>query len=222
MTSLILSRLLHNVHTWVVSPKPLKTLNIVYMRVLRRIANQQRFNDQCEHSDVEVRQSLAQPSIDCLLQRKRLDYMARLVYVRPRALWAILQSKPANKQIPWTKQAINDLQCLYDNVADARNALPMPGQDPSAWFDFMLNRADNWHALVGQLFYVQSCLDRQAPTIPTIQLTFVCEICTSPRPAFCTAKALAQHKHIKHKMRNNIRCYIDDRGICPCCKNIGS
>ena len=84
----------------------------------------------------------------------------------------------------------------------------------------MLNQADKWHALIGNIFYVQSCLDRQAPTIPTIQLTFVCEICTSPRPAFCTAKALAQHKRIKHKMRNNIRCYIDDSGVCPCCKNI--
>ena len=111
------------------------------------------------------------------------------------------------------------MQCLYDNVADARNALPVPVHDPLAWLEFMKNEADGWHALVDKLFYVQSCLDRQAQPVETVQLTFVCDICANPKPAFCTAKALAQHKRIKHKMRSNIRCYIDDSGVCPCCKN---
>ena len=102
LSSLILSRLLQNVHTWVVSPQSLQILNAVYMRVLRRIADKLRYDSSCECSDAEVRRILSQPSIDCLVQRKRLIYMARLAYVQPKALWAILQASPRKQQMPWT------------------------------------------------------------------------------------------------------------------------
>ena len=72
MVSLVLSRLLHNVHTMVVNPKPMSTLNIVYMRVLRCIANRQRFDSTRETSDAEVRQMWGQPSLDCLMQKSAL------------------------------------------------------------------------------------------------------------------------------------------------------
>ena len=53
-----------------------------------------------------------------------------------------------------------------------------------------------------------------------MQLVFECDLCPCPRPAFSTSKALAQHKRIKHQRRNELRCFVDDSGICPACKNV--
>ena len=52
------------------------------------------------------------------------------------------------------------------------------------------------------------------------QFTFKCELCAAPQPAFPTSKALAQHMRIKHKMRNAVRCYVDESGVCPACRNV--
>ena len=60
MRSLILSRLLHKVHTLTMSVAGLRKLNAPYMRVLRSI------------SDVDVRRMVVQPSIDSLVLQKRL------------------------------------------------------------------------------------------------------------------------------------------------------
>ena len=164
---------------------------------------------------------MSQPSIDCLVQRKRLIYMARLAYVQPKALWAILQASPRKQQMPWTCQACKDIKCLYSSVAAVREALPDPVANPNAWFQFMSNQREKWHRLVDNLFYSHSCLDQRASEHEgSNPLTFKCEVCCEPRPAFATAKALAQHQRIKHKTRNVLRLYVDGSGVCPCCKNV--
>ena len=52
--SLALSRLMFDVHTWVMTPQALGSLSNVYMRVLRRIAGEARFSDACAMEDVDV------------------------------------------------------------------------------------------------------------------------------------------------------------------------
>ena len=78
--SLILKRLLYNTQTWVVCTfvVALREINGVYMRVLRMIAGESRFQ-RCEHTDVKIRTRLSQPSIDCLLMRRRLLFAGRIV-----------------------------------------------------------------------------------------------------------------------------------------------
>ena len=220
MNSLVMSRLLQNVHTWVMSPKALAQLNGVYMRVLRRIADRVRFDASCDSKDLEVRQMLSQPSNDCLVQRKRLLYLCRLAVNRPKALWAILQSTPNKKQLPWTAQVVADLQVLYANVGAARVNLPAPSDDGQAWLKFLIGKPTKWHQLVDSLFYTHSVLDRQHVEAHVAPLAFSCHMCPHPRPMFSTPKGLAQHKRIKNKMRTSLRWFVDDSGVCPCCKNI--
>jgi len=136
MNSLVLSRLLHNVHTWVVHPKALGQLNNVYMRVLRRIADRLRYDETCESSDLEVRTMLSQASIDCLLQKQRLQYLSRLVANRPKSLWAILQTTHKDVLLPWAAQMAQDLNTLYAKVSAVRDVLPEPRSNSQAWFDF--------------------------------------------------------------------------------------
>jgi len=221
MNSLILSRLLNNVHTWVMNPTVLRILNSVYMRDLRRIAGKLRYDATCECSDADVRQMLSQPSLDCLVQRKRLQYLATLSITKPKALLAILQARPQKQQLPWATQMVSDLERFYAGVVEVRSVLPPPAEGNGAiWMEFITAQSDRWHTLTNSLFYTNSCLDKSVGVDNESQLNFQCQICAAPQPAFATAKALAQHQRTKHKMRVNLRWYVDDSGVCPCCKNI--
>ena len=90
MTSLVMSRLLRNTHLWIPEPKSMRKLNAVYMRVLRRIADCCRFDGTTGANDLQVREKLGQPSIDCLLAKARLRYFGRIIQNRHKTLWAIL------------------------------------------------------------------------------------------------------------------------------------
>ena len=72
LSTLILTRLLYCAHTLTMSAKGVTKLNAVYMRVLRKISGNMRFDEHCEFTDMQVRQQCMQPSIDCLLVRARL------------------------------------------------------------------------------------------------------------------------------------------------------
>ena len=78
LRSLVLSRLLFNAHVVVPTAKYIKVLNAVYMRVLRRTCNECRYGEK-KIWDIEVRKKLLAPSMDCLLMRGRLRYLARIV-----------------------------------------------------------------------------------------------------------------------------------------------
>ena len=90
--ALILSRLLYNVHTLVITPAGLKKLNAVYTRVLRRIVDDPRYSAQVLHNDREVRVLLDMPSIDALVLQKRLKYYQRMTTRMPEALVILLQN----------------------------------------------------------------------------------------------------------------------------------
>ena len=70
--SLVLSRLLFNAHIVVPTLPYLKSLNAVYMRVVRRIANRCRFEK--TQSDLQVRVMFKLLSIECVLMRAGLRY----------------------------------------------------------------------------------------------------------------------------------------------------
>eukprot|EP00972_Heterocapsa_arctica_P057995 8556485-Heterocapsa_arctica.AAC.1 len=88
----VVSRLAFNVHTWVMTVPALRIINGPYTRVLRRIADAMRFSSGAR-SDHAVRDQLGQPSIDCLVTRRRLLYVARIVACRPMALIGLLRAR---------------------------------------------------------------------------------------------------------------------------------
>jgi hypothetical protein len=134
LSSLVLSRLLFNIHTLVVSVSGLKRLNSPYMRVLRRIYGQPRFDDSCTDTDVEIRRSLSRPSIDCLVVRQRLRYLPRLLLRRPRALIAMLQATFKDDKLPWVVQLRKDFNVLYSYSWAITKYLPAPDPCESSWF----------------------------------------------------------------------------------------
>eukprot|EP00973_Karenia_brevis_P031278 4317486-Karenia_brevis.AAC.1 len=105
----------------------MKILNGVYMRALRRICNECRYGK--SRHDIDIRKLLKAPSIDCLLMRSRLRYLARLVKTKPLALLSILRSKPRGKQLSWAKLVVDDMRTSRARVSLC-SYLPEPAAAP--------------------------------------------------------------------------------------------
>ena len=90
-TALVFSRLFYNVFVWSsLSSWALTKLNVMYMRVLRRIAGAVRFNADSGMTDLQVRVMLVVPSIECYISRLRLSYLVSLVSSPAHTLKALL------------------------------------------------------------------------------------------------------------------------------------
>eukprot|EP00973_Karenia_brevis_P058640 8167445-Karenia_brevis.AAC.1 len=167
------------------------------MRVVRRIHDCSRY-DATAQSDAAVRHKYNIPSVDCLLQRKRLHYVARLLKHRPKSLITLLFSDGAGKRLPWTRLILEDLEFLR---SDCLTSLPSPGSEYEAWLNFILNNERRWCEIVNSLHYTASWSDTQqvAPS-PGVR-SFVCQLCNTGQ-AFASSKALAQHQRVKHGVRN--------------------
>ena len=114
LCSLVMSRLPFNLHIIVPTPRFIKTINFVYMRVLRRIAGCIRFK-RCE-SDLEVRRRLKVPSMECLLARARLRYVRRIVIRKPRTLIALLAVRCKGKPLPSVALFLEDLRAVRSAI----------------------------------------------------------------------------------------------------------
>eukprot|EP00973_Karenia_brevis_P012585 1707249-Karenia_brevis.AAC.1 len=135
--SLVLNRLLYKVQLWLPEPKSMLKLNVVYMRVLRRIDGCVRYDSTCERTDYEVRERLGQPSIDCLLVKARLKYLGRLVRIQHPTLLAILSATCCGRRLRWVTQVINDLNMLHAFAAEVDVKMPSPSSEPVALFAFI-------------------------------------------------------------------------------------
>ena len=107
--ALILSRLLYNIHTLVMTPAGLTKLSAVYIRVLRRVVDDPRYSAKVLHSDLEVRTLLEMPSLDALIVQKRLKYYQRVALRSPQALVSLLQVEIHGQRLPWIDQLHKNL-----------------------------------------------------------------------------------------------------------------
>ena len=220
MGSLILSKLLFNSHVQVLSAREVAVLNAVYMRVLRRIADAVRAGPGCG-TDRAVREKLGYPSIDCVLQRRRLLYAGRLLRAGHKHLIALLSVRDSigEPALPWTQQFRKDLCAVNDGVAEFRAVLPEP-KIPRPWFDFMLQQPLLWEEFVALLNYSHSVCDKSAQSEPSKDTTpnaVPCELCPAPHPAFKSHKALAQHQRTTHGVKSAARFYANANGTCASC-----
>ena len=211
MISLILSRLLFNVHITVPTIRDMKAFNAVHMRVLRRIIGDMRFSADVVHTDRRVRDILVQPSIDCILTRARLKYAKRLLVNRPRALVALLSIRENGQPIPWVMLLADDCEVLRRNNDEANNLGPLL-VDHSAWYLFMMS--DNWNHMVNSIHFHISITDRdldsqQAKNVGAHQ-------CIDCGDNFASGRALGSHRRAKHGVRNDIRLFVSS-AVCPAC-----
>jgi len=216
LSSLVMSRLLFNVHTVVPTVSYTRVLNGVYMRALRRISGHLNLGDSI--SDINVRKAVHQPSLDCLLARARLLYLRRILVNRPVSLLALLHYRPNDQQLPWVKLVLRDLDLMRTLVAQC-SRLPSAELCPNDWFLFICRSEVEWSRAVKNLFFYGSCCDRIVDTSDVGVTQWRCGTCSTgaSRLCFSSAKALASHCRSKHGVKNPMRFYADASGKCPIC-----
>jgi hypothetical protein len=217
LKSLIMSRQNSNAHIAVLQPKQLKRMNAIYMRVLRRISGQMLFEaNPAKLNDLQVRELMDAPSVDCILLAARLRYAARLVKHCPPTPVAVLHFQSKGKQLPWTKLLCDDMRSLQVRGLDCPGGDPIDAADSChAWL-----ASDHAHKVTQQVHFVGSILDAlktpDACTSPTRERSFVCTLC---EPKFASQKALDMHSRIKHGTRSPVNVRISG-SVCPaCCKD---
>ena len=187
------------------------------MRVIRRRFAMMRFGEAGTPSDLDVRQLSNSPSVDCLLQRKRLLYLRRILLHAPRPLVAALHIHIGDRCLPWTSMIVDDMATLsrYCSLD-----LPHPAEQHMTWLNYIVESDEHeWKKSVSHIHYIDSCCDRTAikPSNGTspVQL-YSCTLC-SPSRCFSSEKALASHRRATHSIKTEVRAYVDG-SICPVCK----
>lgn len=215
--SLILSRLLYGAHTVVPKPKFVKTLQSVYMRVLRRKYGEVR-HCRTQHTDLELRTMMQQPSIDCLLMRTRMRYLKGLLSNCPMALISLFHLKPNNIFLPWVKLIIDDMRWItHHSYAEDAWAMPDPESYPATWTQHILS--NKWCNIVSRIFYVTSIADppnAASNLVPPAHCLQNCDICGA---SFPTKRQYTMHVVRKHGKRSPHARYVDDTRTCPVCDN---
>ena len=97
------------------------------MRVVRRIAGEV-YMDGSDKTDYEVRRNIGVPSIDCRIQRNRLQYLGRITRRHPSASMALLQTCDEHGQpiLPWVSLVASDLTRMRFCVKEVSNLLLDP------------------------------------------------------------------------------------------------
>jgi DNA-directed RNA polymerase subunit RPC12/RpoP len=211
--SLILSRLLFNAHVVVPTARYLKIIGEVYMRVLRRVADECKFQ-KCL-SDAGVRAKLKAASIECLLMKARLRYLGHILRSRPQALLAMLAVRVKGQALAWTKLIRSDLSVIRARVSLC-SSLPEPSYGPKEWVDFITVQPERWSVAVNALFFQDSASDKLRAIFPAeVTVQYRCSQCTA---SFPTSKAMLAHMRSKHGIRCPQRYYSYNDGQCPVCK----
>ena len=239
--SLVLSRLLFNVHTWSsFKGRHRCIISCAYMKVWRRISGHLRKPGN-RVPDLAVRTLLDVPSVDCVVRRHRLSYFSRLATETLPALNALLQFvSPKGQRLPWVDLILNDLVMLKLCSGRRLEAMPDPRVDLSKWWSLAGSFPLEWKELVSSYHSVydddqfwSSISVPSAPetlVCPAVPATtgantaahaspaYACQLCSGK--AFMTSKALAQHARIKHKMRTPVDQFVPATATCMVCGTI--
>ena len=214
--SLVHARLFYNAHTVTPTRTYIKVLNRAYMRVLRRCVGMMLF-DENSVSDRQVRELASQPSVDCILWRRRLLYLGCLMRKRPVTLTALLHARVGDRRLPWVNLIIGDMCSLRDSGFPMWS-MPHPDSDAEKWAE-LIDDEREWARGVEQLHFTQSiCDERHAVQTAAGEGPFTCCACTNEEEikGFATEKALNAHRRTKHGVRTEVRMYVRD-GKCPVC-----
>ena len=186
------------------------------MRVVRKLIGQPRYGGGGP-SDFEIRQKAGFPSIDCVLMRRRLMYLKRVVERAPGPLLALLAQRSSKISAPWVELVRDDLRCLRARVA---TQLPDPLAHCREWLSFMMSC--DWVDAVSHLFFDSKVGDKVVvePVGTNPLTTFRCSLCPAPENLtnFLSKKALDSHIRSRHKVKTEVRILAPESGKCMVCK----
>jgi len=206
--ALVLSRLLYNVCIRVPSSAFMASLNTVYMRLMRRIYGEPRFGPGTRDYEFRVPNSI--PSLDCVIMKKRLHYLKRLLAHGPSILTALLaQQSHQGGTMPWTKLIISDMCVLRDRKLQQ---LPHPKSGWREWIRIIHD--DRWDQIVDSLYFPESALDSEKHSVAGAA-NFTCSVCSV---SFATNKQKILHERVCHNMRAPARFYAFGHSQCLACK----
>ena len=211
-SSLVDSRLFFNGHVVVPDVAFIRIMNQSYVRVVRKRLGCSRYDGTAE-SDELVRKRYSIPSVDCILQKKRLAYLARLILCRPKSLITLLHATRCECRLPWTRFVLQDMSFLR---GQSLPWLPCPVAGYLAWVEYITADPGRWKEITSSLHYTCSCLDASATDTSVAVHALRCQLCDTGR-TFASTKALLQHQRTKHGVRNPKRYLISD-GVCPACQ----
>jgi len=186
----------------------------MFMRLWRGICNDPRFGRTC-HTDLEIRTYLRVPSIDCLIRRRRLIYLSRMLRSDVVSLQALLQCRDKSQALlPWAAIVIQDFSVLKQALPRVFQEMSDPDTFPDAFYRIARDQPREWKQIVGR--YVQlhdDCNSSQADSVSKIT-GHTCDRCAR---SFATLKALLAHQRKKHGDTCAVNKYIDDVSLCPVC-----
>ena len=222
--SLVISRLLYNVHVWSVLSQSMYTrLNSVYMRALRRIAGRSCYDATSAHrggTDAAVRLELGASSLQCLLMQRRLTFLASILKNGSHGLHALLATTGRDSQpLPWVRLIRSDLQRISKLCAAKLSDLGHPLIDPDKWASFIVKFPGEWKQLVKSCSITTMEMDRplkkdklaaEAPLASRYR-------CNVFEATFPTQKGLDAHARAKHLARSDMSRFIGKSLTCPVC-----
>jgi hypothetical protein len=223
--SLVFSRLFFSVHVWSkFEGKPRQTIQTMYMRVLRRILGRPRYKAGGV-TDLFVRTKLIAMSIDCIMRRARLKYIARLVRSGTHIVLNLVSQVDGDTRLPWMKLLISDFSVLRLELPRIFVDCPRFDEDPDFYYRMMRNCPNEWKQIVDTYktslndtenpLLSTSGLDTQVIDQPIITKNFACNLCDHGTAIFRTSKALQAHRRTKHVERSAIIQYIADTSVFP-------
>ena len=146
----MLSRLLYGVHIWgTLSAWALRSLNAVYMSLLRKVAGQNWKGEAGRklHTDLDVRLALAMPPLEHHIAQTRLVYLVQVLRSDATYLRALLATPQATEH-GWTKIVLQNLTDLASFHRFKLKELGDPCLQSSAWSEFICKWPEQWKSLV--------------------------------------------------------------------------
>ena len=221
LSSLVLSRLLYNAHIWSrLTQHAITKMNAVLMRVLRRIADQVRFQ-RTENTDLEIRTRLECGSIESLIRQRRLAYFTRLCCKKPATIWLLLgcaaKELPDNSPLPWIRLILDDLAAVWAHFGRRFDELGPPTTNFAKWCNFIAEWPTAFKECVESMPSFASAADRSLKTSRRIGpgRNFECHLCVCE--PFINNKALLAHMRQKHGLRIQVKSYVGSDAKCPVC-----
>ena len=217
-SSLVFSRLLFNACTWSqLSAKCFRTLNNLYMRVIRTVAGKRNYKDSpIRWSDMQVLVDTSAPHLSVLLRWHRLRYLVRVFKYAPIALKHIL-SVLASSPTSWTGHVVKDLQSIWQSLESLYITMPDPATNVEKWFTAIGGDPQHWLGVFRKAFHFQTAhmqvgpQDVSVPVVPSsvlgieVQSEFVCVVCDK---IFPSKVQLASHNVKLHDYVNPLRLHI--------------
>jgi hypothetical protein len=232
--SLVFSLLLFNVHVWSsISAWAYAKLNGVYMKVLRRICGCVRYAksyDGCRNkSDLEVRVGLGANALWVVILGMRLTHLATIATMEDFCLSKLLDVAAPTAdaaRMPWINLVLEDLLVVWRFHGARLQELGDPRENIGNWLSFMGTYPLQWKQLLKRItIHAERCSGKESAGSECAQgaievaAAFSCAACRAigQTAAFATQMALQAHQRKVHKVRTEVRCFIDGSKECPVC-----